>query len=548
MVFWCRIKQKKLISFSNQFKRCYFHVPRRCLANHTVSSTRIWVLENPTSIIRKTQFEFANNARFFAAPVQAKPKQEQRDTSGPRLNDKIKAEFVRLVTEEGHCVVSRREALERARCLHLDLVEVQRNAKPPVCKIMDYHKEKYKQQVKDKDHCKSKSEVTLRKGDCKEVRFFGKTEQKDLQMKADMVKRLMERGYRVKCMAMGTEDQDLGALLSRLSSLIEDVSLVECGPRVEKKQAFVIVRHVKFGPPKKGLAKKPSQVVGFASPEVQTVATSPLMVNPSMLNQSPIQFEETENIESEEDEIHSDEADTLVPSSMKMPDKDIRKKVSTWSVFDANDDLNSVFDFGDEAKVAKCSGDVQMNSAPEKIPSATNNFSDFVCPRPVDSSRSENGYRMEPRNNYPPAKSMDGKGTSARNSSRLQPQFLKQDRQPQFDLDISQSARETKRIETPSSSAPSYGIFSAPKVGDSPESNGLPAEANRYSKRNTFDSTRHPRPRGVSANLHSPSSNADRGGRTGADNGGQGKWGILGRESSNVIPSRNSESQAKFQR
>ncbi|GFZ00509.1 hypothetical protein Acr_14g0001440 [Actinidia rufa] len=151
-------------------------------------------------------------------------------------------------------------------------------------------------------------------------------------------------------------------------------------PGWKKKQAFVIVRHVKFGPPKKGLAKKPSQVVGFASPEVQTVATSPLTVNPSMLNQSPIQFEETENLESEEDEILSDEADTLVPSSMKMPDKDIRKKSSTWSVFDANDDLNSVFDFGDEAKVAKCSGDVQMNSAPEKISSATNNFSDFVGP------------------------------------------------------------------------------------------------------------------------------------------------------------------------
>ena len=38
---------------------------------------------------------------------QAKPKQEQRDTSGPRLNDKIKAEFVRLVTEEGLCVCAR---------------------------------------------------------------------------------------------------------------------------------------------------------------------------------------------------------------------------------------------------------------------------------------------------------------------------------------------------------------------------------------------------------------------------------------------------------
>ncbi|KAF5930673.1 hypothetical protein HYC85_031546 [Camellia sinensis] len=68
---------------------------------------------------------------------------------------------------------------------------------------MDYHKEKYNQQVKEKDRAKSKSEVTLRKGDCKEVRFSGKTEQKDLQMKANTVKRLMERGYRVKVPADG---------------------------------------------------------------------------------------------------------------------------------------------------------------------------------------------------------------------------------------------------------------------------------------------------------------------------------------------------------
>ncbi|KAG5527173.1 hypothetical protein RHGRI_028173 [Rhododendron griersonianum] len=107
----------------------------------------------------------------------------------------------------GIVLCQRREALEHARPLNVDLVklywfhlvQVQRNAKPPICKLSDYHKEKYKQQIKEKDHAKSKamveSEVTLRKGDCKEVQFSVKTEQKDLQMKADTVERLMDHGY-----------------------------------------------------------------------------------------------------------------------------------------------------------------------------------------------------------------------------------------------------------------------------------------------------------------------------------------------------------------
>ncbi|XP_073009639.1 uncharacterized protein [Typha latifolia] len=229
--------------------------------------------------------------RSFAAPVQAKakPKPDPDASDGPRLNEAITAPFVRLVTEEGHNVISRREALDRAMKLNLDLVEVQRTANPPVCKIMDFHREKYKQEVKEKERAKSKSALTLRSGENKEVRFKAKTELKDLKVKADSITRLMERGYRVKCTAVpaGKEDDDLGGLLSRLLTLIQDVSVVESGPHVDSKQAYVIVRHVKFATKKIG--KKVSEIVDSVS---KGVSKAPTAIRTTSGDEKTIQVEE----------------------------------------------------------------------------------------------------------------------------------------------------------------------------------------------------------------------------------------------------------------
>jgi len=57
----------------------------------------------------------------------------------------------------------------------MDLVEVDRKSDPPVCKIMDFHKEKYKKETKEKERLKTKSAIVLRGGENKEVRFKGKT-------------------------------------------------------------------------------------------------------------------------------------------------------------------------------------------------------------------------------------------------------------------------------------------------------------------------------------------------------------------------------------
>ncbi|KAB2636254.1 hypothetical protein D8674_026788 [Pyrus ussuriensis x Pyrus communis] len=233
MAFWSRIRQSKLRQFSYQFKA----IPYASLINPTAAHSKACVSEIPHLIPHGRPTDFGGKVRFFAAPVQfqTNTKKVEQSMSGPRLNEKITAEFVRLVLDEEHFIVSRREALERARTLDLDLVEVEARADPPVCKIMDFHKEKYKKELREKEKLKIKSDKTLR-ADSKEVKFSPKTEAKDLKMKADMVKRFMEKGYRVK---------------------IDDVALIECEPTLGKgKEAFIIVRHVKFGPSKKGGAQK----------------------------------------------------------------------------------------------------------------------------------------------------------------------------------------------------------------------------------------------------------------------------------------------------
>ena len=64
---------------------------------------------------------------------------------GPRVNNKIRATEVQLITDDGDNigVVPIGEALDRAKEVGLDLIEVAPNAKPPVCKIIDYGKYKY---------------------------------------------------------------------------------------------------------------------------------------------------------------------------------------------------------------------------------------------------------------------------------------------------------------------------------------------------------------------------------------------------------------------
>ncbi|ESQ50822.1 hypothetical protein EUTSA_v10022629mg [Eutrema salsugineum] len=262
MAFWRMISRSYLKYTSNQLTRNYSQVCLATSLTHAVKQTKLCSFDIPNSDICRKPSKVFENVRFLATSAQARKKEEGVESDGPRLNEKITGDTVRLVSEEGHCVVSLREALRRAKELKQDLVEVQRDANPPVCKIVDYSHEKYKKAQAGKERAKAKrAEVTIRP-EVKEIRFTPKIEAKDLQFKAKQALKLMESGYRVKCHAVPDKDkkkelepEKLLELLSRFTCYIED-ALVEFGPEADRGNAVVVVRHAKFGPPKKGKAIK----------------------------------------------------------------------------------------------------------------------------------------------------------------------------------------------------------------------------------------------------------------------------------------------------
>ncbi|KAG0457041.1 hypothetical protein HPP92_022198 [Vanilla planifolia] len=356
MSLWHKLAGARVYGLICQYNRCCF-IPGD-IGSSSVGAIPMMqqfrVLEEPCGL-RNTFFSFIQD-RSFAAPAQFTSKPKPEEKSGVRINEAITEPEVRLVTDEGHRVVSIQEALYLARKLGLDLVEVQRKAKvegagantfnPAVCKLMDYCKEKYKQDVKFKERVKDKASTALRSAEVKEVRFKAKTEVKDLKVKAESVKRLMERGYRVKCTAMptGKEEEDLGGLLLNLLTLIEDISIVESGPHLDTRHAYVIVRHIKFAP-KKG--KKISKAVDVVSSALSARPNSAAVENNTSQDESPSETEEkwavVEPGSESENSPEKDEISTKYdPTSSPKLNSHFIGAVKDWSGFRAKDDDKDV--------------------------------------------------------------------------------------------------------------------------------------------------------------------------------------------------------------
>lgn len=203
--------------------------------------------------------------RGFAAPSQGGSKGgkggegENNNKSDRRINRAIVARTVRLVGTDGHEILTRFEALNKAQQAGLDLVEVDGKSDPPVCKLMDFSKEKFKVKRQEKDLRKKQLEKR-RLDDLKEVRFSCRTEQKDLELKADIVTRLLLRGHRVKVVVQ-FQGQDKGEevgvpLLEKAMSLLQAEMKVENGPRIERMRAWIMIRPVAEEQQQKSTKKK----------------------------------------------------------------------------------------------------------------------------------------------------------------------------------------------------------------------------------------------------------------------------------------------------
>lgn len=138
-------------------------------------------------------------------------------------------------------IMSPEEALEKARGLGLDLVEIAPTAKPPVCRIMDYGKYRYEQSKKAREAKKKQTVIQI-----KEIKLRPKTDEHDFQFKARHVDRFLRSGNKAKITMMfrGREmvHTELGRrLLDRLADVLKDVGQVEQSPKLEGRNMTMVL-------------------------------------------------------------------------------------------------------------------------------------------------------------------------------------------------------------------------------------------------------------------------------------------------------------------
>ncbi|HTC80818.1 MAG TPA: translation initiation factor IF-3 [Acidimicrobiia bacterium] len=168
------------------------------------------------------------------------------------MNERIRAREVRLVGADGEQIGVKPlpEALHIAREHDLDLVEVAPNANPPVCKIMDFGKFKYEQDVRRKESRRKTSNVVI-----KEMKFRPKIDEHDYTTKTKHVERFLNEGSKVKITIMfrGREmaHPELGKrILDRIAEQVKDVGNVEAAPRVDGRNMLMVLAPVKKQEPK----------------------------------------------------------------------------------------------------------------------------------------------------------------------------------------------------------------------------------------------------------------------------------------------------------
>ena len=159
------------------------------------------------------------------------------------INGQIRAREVQLIGDEGEKlgVVSLKEALEVAGEKKLDLVLVAPNAKPPVCKIMNYGKYKFEQAKKEKEAKKKQKTAEV-----KEIRITPNIEEHDFGFKAKNAKKFIEDGNKVKITVRfkGREvnNSKLGEdVLNKFIENLEDIASVDKKPKLEGRNMFIML-------------------------------------------------------------------------------------------------------------------------------------------------------------------------------------------------------------------------------------------------------------------------------------------------------------------
>ena len=159
------------------------------------------------------------------------------------INEQIRDKEVRLIGADGEQIgiVSSKEAQKMASEKNLDLVKIAPQAKPPVCKIMDYGKYKFDAAKKEKEARKKQKTISV-----KEVRLSASIEKHDFKTKMRNAVKFLKSGDKVKISVVfrGREMMHThrgNELLEQAMAFVEEVGTVEAKPKLEGRAMVIVV-------------------------------------------------------------------------------------------------------------------------------------------------------------------------------------------------------------------------------------------------------------------------------------------------------------------
>jgi translation initiation factor IF-3 len=183
-------------------------------------------------------------------PIPRKFDRRPPERDETRINERIRVPQVRLIGEDGNQigVVDTQRALRYAQERDLDLVEVAPEAKPPVCRVLDYSKYKYEQNQKQKAARKHQTQINVR-----EIKFRPKIAQHDYDTKKGHVERFLKARDKVKVTIMfrGREmaHPERGEMiLNRLAEDLGELATVEQRPQQDGRNMTMMLGPARTAP------------------------------------------------------------------------------------------------------------------------------------------------------------------------------------------------------------------------------------------------------------------------------------------------------------
>ncbi len=160
-----------------------------------------------------------------------------------RINDRIRIREVRLIDEEGHNVgiLPTQEAREYATSKGLDLVEVAPEARPPVCRVMDFGKFMYEQTKKERAAKKTQKQIEV-----KGIRIRPDTDSYHIGFKVRQARGFLKKGnkVRVTCLFRGRErshPEIARDVMQQIADQLKDVAIVEQHPNFEGRSMTMVL-------------------------------------------------------------------------------------------------------------------------------------------------------------------------------------------------------------------------------------------------------------------------------------------------------------------